>query len=233
MSGKSVSVKQFNPENRWESCVRVEGVGRRWRGLWEGVHNTGSSSTYQAGCRGRFFRRFDRRRGRIVPLPKCHGVLQDQTALHLLRRRRKSGTTRPPADRHRTHEQTGEDRNKREERKRKQKAACTWSLKKERQKAWTETNRNTVTEQKQKQISLYETCSYCITLENRGGGGEVMGWLWRGFSTSFRSLSRLRCSVCCLWRSFLRWAVAVLWDHLQSEQSGIRPALKRFECPFK
>lgn len=81
-----------------------------------GVHNTGSSSTYQAGRRGRFFRRFDRWRGLIVPLPKCHGVLQDQTALHLLRRRRrkKRGATRPPTDRHRTHEQedsTG-DRNK-------------------------------------------------------------------------------------------------------------------------
>lgn len=45
------------------------------------------SSTYQAGCRGRFFRWFVKWGGRIVPLPKRHGVLQDRAALNLLVRR--------------------------------------------------------------------------------------------------------------------------------------------------
>jgi len=109
-----------------EAAVRGSGTG--WRGLKQKVHNTGSSSTYQAGRRGRFFRRFDRRRGRFVPLPKRHGVLQDQTALHLLRRRRRRRRkrTQPPTDRHGTHEQTGEERNKKR-RMEKQKAACTSS----------------------------------------------------------------------------------------------------------
>ena len=32
--------------------------------------------------------------------------------------------------------------------------------------------------------------------------------------TSLTSLSRVKCSVCCLYRSFLRWAVVVRLDHL-------------------
>lgn len=68
-----------------------------WRGLRRrGTHNAGSSSTYQAGCRGRFFWRFDRWRGRIVPLPKSHGILQAEAALHLPRRH----TTRGPSTGH-------------------------------------------------------------------------------------------------------------------------------------
>ena len=37
----------------------------------------------------------------------------------------------------------------------------------------------------------------------------------RSSSTSFRSLSAFRCSVCCVLWSFLRCAVAVLWNHLE------------------
>lgn len=83
--------------------------GLRWsRGRGWGTHNAGSSSTYQTGCRGRFFRRFDRRRGSIVPLPKSHGILQTEAALHLPR-----CWTQPEARAEDTW--AGKDRNKKEE----------------------------------------------------------------------------------------------------------------------
>lgn len=98
-------------------------------GLWQVVHNTGSSPTYQARCRGRFFWQFDRWRGCIVPLPKCHGVLQDQTALHVLRKKRSTTLSNgQPIDRHGPQRQSEQTQKRRKEKKA-EKAACTWKKK--------------------------------------------------------------------------------------------------------
>lgn len=112
------------------------------------------------------------------------------------------------------------------------KAACTWK------KGWKRhqeknASRTSVNEQKKK-IWQHETSreneDVLVTQRNvreqRGEEktGRAIDWsedIIFFFFTSFRSLSRVRCSVCCLWRSFLRWAVAVLWDHLRSRQHVI------------
>lgn len=86
-------------------------------------------------------------------------------------------------------------------------------------------NRNSAAEQQKTQ--KYDTRQQRRRKDiHKTGYGMVTGY----FHTSFKSLSRFRCSVCCLWRSFLLWVVAVLWDHLQLKQCVIRLLFKRSEC---
>lgn len=126
---------------------RVRSDGRQ--GEEVGTHNAGSTSTYQAGCGGRFFRRFERWRGRIVPLPKRHGILQTGAALHLPRRTR--WRTPPGAPAQDTRDEKTEAKKKNGEKKKTQKQHAR--EKRERMKRHQEENAKTmnfVKEQKQK-----------------------------------------------------------------------------------